>query len=334
MAVRVGINGFGRVGRCVLRSAIDRSDLEFVAVNDLTDSATLAHLFKYDSVHGRFAGTVEATSDGLRVNSKEIRVLAETDPARLPWRDLGCDIVIESTGRFTAKPDASKHLEAGAKKVIITAPAKDPDVTIALGVNDEMYDPAVHHVISNASCTTNCLAPIAKVLLDSFGVKRGWMTTTHAYTNDQRILDFPHSDLRRARAAGASMIPTTTGAARAVGLVLPVLAGKLDGMAIRVPTTDVSVVDLVCELEREAKADQLNEAFTKASEGAMRGILQVCTEPLVSIDFLGNPHSSIVDAANTKVLGGTLAKVLSWYDNEWGYANRVAELAAVVASRL
>ncbi|MBW2414566.1 MAG: type I glyceraldehyde-3-phosphate dehydrogenase [Deltaproteobacteria bacterium] len=333
MATRVGINGFGRIGRCALRAGLDRTDLEFVAINDLVDRQTLAHLLKYDSVHGVLPG-VESTGDGLRVGGREIRVLAERDPAALPWGDLGVDVVIESTGFFTKRPDAAKHLEAGAKKVIISAPAADPDVTLALGVNEEVYDPANHHVISNASCTTNCLAPVAKVLLSEYGLKRGWMTTTHAYTADQRLQDTGHSDLRRARAAAISMIPTSTGAARAVGLVLPELAGKLDGIAIRVPTADVSVVDLVAELERETTGEQINQAFRKAADGPMRGILDVCDEPLVSIDFKGNPFSSIVDAANTKVLEGTLVKVLSWYDNEWGYANRVVDLAALIASRL
>jgi glyceraldehyde 3-phosphate dehydrogenase len=333
MAVRVGINGFGRIGRCVMRIGATNPDIEFVAINDLTDSKTLAHLLKYDSVHGRFEGNVEATGDSLRVGDRSVRVLSERDPAKLPWGELGADIVIESTGLFTKRADAAKHLAAGASKVVISAPATEPDATFAMGVNDDTYDPASHHVVSNASCTTNCLAPVAKVLLQQFGLKRGWMTTTHAYTNDQRILDLPHSDLRRARAAAISMIPTSTGAARAVGLVLPELAGKLDGIAIRVPTFDVSVVDLVAELEREVTADQVNEAFRKASEGPMAGVLDVCDEPLVSIDFRGDPHSSIVDSANTKVLGGTLVKVLTWYDNEWGYANRIVDLVRMIAAR-
>jgi glyceraldehyde 3-phosphate dehydrogenase len=333
MAARVGINGFGRIGRCVLRSALADPELEFVAVNDLTDAATLAHLLKYDSVHGRL-DDVQTSGDGLRVAGREIKVLAERDPAALGWGKLGVDIVIESTGLFTKREAAAKHLEAGAKKVIISAPATEPDATIALGVNHEIYDPASHHVVSNASCTTNCLAPVAKVLLQEFGLKRGWMTTTHAYTNDQRILDLPHSDMRRARAAAVSMIPTSTGAARAVGLVLPELQGKLDGISIRVPTPDGSVVDLVAELDRSASAEQVNEAFRKAAAGPMKGILDVCDEPLVSIDFLGNAHSSIVDSANTKVLDGTLVKVLAWYDNEWGYANRCVGLAKLIASKL
>jgi len=334
MAVRVGINGFGRIGRCVLRIAAQDPDLEIVALNDLTDPGTLAHLLKYDSVHGRFSGSVETTSEGFRVDGRDVRVLSEPDPANLPWKKLGCDIVIESTGLFTARAKAAKHLDGGARKVIITAPASEPDATLALGVNDEVYDPANHHVVSNASCTTNCLAPVAKVILREFGLKRGWMTTIHSYTNDQKILDLPHKDLRRARAAAISMIPTSTGAAKAVGLVLPELQGKLDGIAMRVPTFDVSVVDLVCEIERKATPEQLNEAFRKAAEGPMSGILAVTDEPLVSIDFRGDPHSSIVDAANTKVLGDNLVKVLSWYDNEWGYANRVVDLSRLIAHKL
>ena len=335
MATKVGINGFGRIGRCVLRSALGSgSSLDFVAVNDLTDAKTLAHLLKYDSVHGALGTDIEALDGRIRVGDRELRVLAERDPGSLPWGELGVEVVIESTGLFTERSAAAKHLEAGAKKVIISAPAKDPDITIALGVNDEVYEPDQHHVLSNASCTTNCLAPIAKVLLKEFGLTRGWMTTTHAYTNDQRILDLPHSDLRRARAAAVSLIPTSTGAAKAVGLVLPEVAGKLDGIAIRVPTSDVSVVDLVAEVEREATGDQINEAFRKAAEGPMNGVLSVCDEPLVSIDFLGNPHSSIVDAANTKVLGGNLVKVLAWYDNEWGYASRLVDVVELIASKL
>ena len=334
MATKVGINGFGRIGRCVLRSALGNSALDFVAVNDLMDTKLAAHLLKYDSVHGQIGQEIEPLEGAIRVGDHELRVLAERDPAQLPWGELGVDIVIESTGLFTDRAAAAKHLDAGAKKVIISAPAKDPDVTIALGVNDEVYETDQHHVISNASCTTNCLAPIAKVLLKEFGLVRGWMTTTHAYTNDQSILDLPHSDLRRARAAAVSLIPTSTGAARAVGLVLPELAGKLDGIAIRVPTSNVSVVDLVAEIDREATGEQINEAFRKAAEGPMRGVLDVCDEPLVSIDFLGNSHSSIVDALNTKVLEGNLVKVLSWYDNEWGYANRVVDVAEMIAAKL
>jgi len=331
---RVGINGFGRIGRAVLRTALHRDDLEIVAVNDLTDAKTLAHLLKYDSVHRTLDAPVEAQDGEIRVGPRVIRALHERAVEKLPWGELGCDIVVESTGLFTGKADASKHLAAGARKVIISAPAKEPDATIALGVNDDTYDPASHHILSNASCTTNCLAPVAKVLHTQWGIRRGWMTTTHAYTNDQRILDLPHEDLRRARAAALSMIPTTTGAARAVGLVLPELAGKLDGIAIRVPTPDVSVVDLVAELDGDTDADSVNAAFRDAAGGPMKGILRVCDEPLVSIDFMGDSHSSIVDAANTKLLGGNLVKVLAWYDNEWGYANRVTELAALVARSL
>jgi glyceraldehyde 3-phosphate dehydrogenase len=337
MAVRVGINGFGRIGRCVLRAAAHESDVEFVALNDITDAATLAHLLKYDSTHGTFDEPVEVTEGGLRIGGiagREIRVLAERDPGQLPWGELGCDVVIESTGLFTKRPDAAKHLEAGARKVIISAPATEPDVTVALGVNEEAYDPANHHVLSNASCTTNCLAPVAKVLLESYGISRGWMTTIHAYTGDQRLLDAPHRDLRRARSAAISMVPTSTGAARAVGLVLPALAGKLDGIAIRVPTFNVSVVDLVCELERDASAEQVNESFRKAASGPLGGILRVCDEPLVSIDFRGDPHSSIVDAPNTRVMDRRLVKVLAWYDNEWGYARRVIDLVRLVGTRL
>ena len=334
MAVGVGSNGFGRIGRCAFRAARGRNAIEVVALNDLTDPSTLAHLLKHDSVHGAFPGEVAAADDAIQVDGRKIRVLAERDPAELPWKALGCDLVIESTGLFTKRADAEKHLSAGARKVIITAPATDPDLTLALGVNDDSYDADQHHIISNASCTTNCLAPVAKILNSEFGLRRGWMTTTHAYTNDQRILDLPHSDLRRARSAAVSMIPTSTGAARAVGLVLPELKGKLDGIAIRIPIADVSVIDLVCEIEREVTAEQVNDAFLRAAEGPMRGILRVCDEPLVSIDFQGDPHSSIVDAENTRVLGGNLVKILSWYDNEWGYANRVADLAELVASRL
>jgi len=332
--VRVGINGFGRIGRCALRLGLGDAGLEFVAVNDLTDAKTLGHLLKYDSVHGRLDEPVEVADKVIRVGSRELKVLAERDPAKLPWQELGVDLVIESTGLFTKRADAAKHIAAGAKKVIISAPATEPDATIALGVNDQTYDPAKHHVISNASCTTNCLAPVAKVLHQEYGVKRGWMTTIHAYTNDQQILDLPHSDLRRARAAAMSMIPTSTGAAKAVGLVLPELAGKLDGIAIRVPTPDVSVVDLVAELDRAASAEQINDAFAKAAAGPLKGILAITHEPLVSIDFLDDTHSAIVDAPNTKVLGGNLVKVLAWYDNEWGYARRVIDLARLVASKL
>ena len=327
MAIRVGINGFGRIGRNVLRAALDENELEFVAVNDITSPDTLAHLLKYDSVLGNLPHRVSVDGNTIQVGERSFTVLSERDPAALPWSELGVDIVFESTGLFTKREDATKHLAAGAKKVIITAPAKGPDLMVVLGVNDDQYDAASHHIISNASCTTNCLAPIAKVLHDSFGLKRGWMTTVHAYTNDQRLLDLPHKDLRRARAAAVSMIPTTTGAATAVGEVLPELKGKLDGIAMRVPTPNVSVVDLVANLEKSATADEINAAFAAAERGPLTGILHLSTEPLVSIDFRGNPHSSIVDAAYTKVMDGDFVKVLSWYDNEWGYSSRCVDLA-------
>jgi glyceraldehyde 3-phosphate dehydrogenase len=327
MATRVGINGFGRIGRLVFRAAAEKKNLEIVGINDLTDAATLAHLLKYDSIHGHYPGEVEAADGAIVVDGRRIPVTAERNPAALPWKKLGASLVIESTGHFTDRAGASKHLEAGAERVIISAPAKDPDVTIVLGVNDADYQPDKHKVVSNASCTTNCLAPIAKVLDDSFGLESGWMTTIHAYTNDQVTLDFPHKDLRRARAAGVSMIPTSTGAAKAIGEVLPRLKGKLDGYAMRVPTSDVSVVDLSVKLKSKTDADAINAAMRKAAEGPLKGILQYCDEPLVSVDFLGNPHSSILDALCTKVIDGNFAKVLSWYDNEWGYSNRVVDLA-------
>jgi glyceraldehyde 3-phosphate dehydrogenase len=335
MPIRVAINGFGRIGRNVLRAAkkAGANDIDFVAVNDLTDTKTLAHLLKYDSVHGIYSGAVEARENSLVVDGDEVKVFAEKDPAALPWRDLGVDIVIESTGRFTKKADAAKHIEAGAKKVIISAPAKDEDITIVLGVNEDKYDPANHHVVSNASCTTNCLAPVVKVLLDEFGFKRGLMTTVHAYTNDQNILDLPHKDLRRARAAGMSIIPTTTGAAKATSLVIPEVKGKIDGIAFRVPTPDVSVVDLTAELEKEVTAQQVNDALRAASEGRMKGILGYEETELVSIDFTGNPNSSIVDAPSTAVLAG-MVKVIAWYDNEWGYSNRCVDLARYMGERL
>lgn len=329
MAIRVAVNGFGRIGRNVLRAAKvgGAGELEFVAVNDLTDATTLAHLLRWDSVHGRYPGDVQAGGAGLLVDGDEIAVFSERDPGALPWGELGVDVVIESSGRFTNRGDAAKHLAAGARKVIISAPAKDEDITIVLGVNDDRYDAERHHVISNASCTTNCLAPVAKVLLDSFGIVRGLMTTVHSYTNDQALLDVPHKDLRRARAAALSMIPTSTGAARATSLVLPELKGKLDGIAIRVPTPDVSVVDLTVEVERDTDAEAVNDALRAAARGPMHGILEVCDEPLVSIDFTGNPASSIVDAHSTSVMGRRLVKVLSWYDNEMGYSHRVVDLA-------
>ncbi|MDQ3556592.1 MAG: type I glyceraldehyde-3-phosphate dehydrogenase [Gemmatimonadota bacterium] len=335
MGLRVAINGFGRIGRNVLRAAKQSGagDLDFVAVNDLTDTATLAHLLRYDSVHRRYPGTVEARENALLVDGDEIRVLSEKDPSQLPWGDLRVDVVIESTGRFTKRADAAKHLDAGARKVIISAPGKDEDITVVLGVNEDKYDSTQHDVISNASCTTNCLAPVVKVLLDEFGFRRGLMTTVHSYTNDQQILDLPHKDLRRARAAGMSIIPTTTGAAKATGLVLPQVQGRIDGMAMRVPTPNVSIVDLVAELEREASVDEINAAFRTAAEGPLRGILAVEEEELVSVDFVGNPHSSIVDAASTGMVSG-LVKVVSWYDNEWGYSNRCVDLARYVGERL
>jgi glyceraldehyde 3-phosphate dehydrogenase len=330
MAIRVGINGFGRIGRNVLRAGVNRKDLEFVAVNDLTDAHTLAHLLKYDSVHGKFAAPVETSEDGFLVNGKEIKVFAQKDPGLLPWKDLGVDVVLESTGRFTDRVGGSKHLEAGAKKVVVSAPAKDPDVSLVLGVNEKDYDASKHHILSMGSCTTNCLAPIAKILVDEFGIECGLMTTIHSYTNDQVILDFPHRDLRRARAACMSMIPTTTGAAVALSLVIPELKGKMDGMAIRVPTPNVSVVDLVAELKKETTAEEVNQVLKSHAEGELRGILRFCEEPLVSIDFNGDPHSSIVDGLSTKVIGKKMVKVISWYDNEWGFSNRMVELLLVL----
>jgi len=333
MAVKVGINGFGRIGRNVLRAALATdADLEFVAINDLIDLETITHLFKYDSIYGRFPGEVEAGDASVTVDGSEIKVLSERDPADLPWGDLGVDVVIESTGFFTARADAAKHLEAGAKKVIISAPAKEPDVTVALGVNfDDSYDPQSHHIISNASCTTNCLAPVAKVLNDSFGIENGLMTTIHAYTADQRLQDMPHKDLRRARAAALNLIPTTTGAAKAVGLVLPDLNGKLNGFAMRAPVPTGSVVDLVANVSKEAGAEQINEAVRAAAEGPMEGILSYTEDAIVSTDIVGDPHSSIFDAGQTMVIDdGRMIKVVSWYDNEWGYSNRCVELAGKV----
>jgi glyceraldehyde 3-phosphate dehydrogenase len=333
MAVKVGINGFGRIGRNVLRAALNNSEVEIVAVNDLTDANMLAHLLKYDSVHGSLDAEVKVDGDDLIVNGKKIKVLAERDPAKLGWGDLGVDIVVESTGRFTKRADAAKHIEAGAKKVIISAPASDEDITIVMGVNEGKYDAANHDVISNASCTTNCLAPFAKVLNDKFGIKRGMMTTVHSYTNDQQILDLPHKDYRRARAAAESIIPTSTGAAKAVSLVLPELKGKLNGMAMRVPTPNVSVVDLVAELDKNVTAEEVNNAFKEAAEGSMKGILEYNDEPLVSRDYNGNAASSTIDALSTMVLEDNMVKVLSWYDNETGYSTRVVDLAAYVAKQ-
>jgi len=334
MATRVGINGFGRIGRNFLRAAYGDPALEIVAVNDITDAKTLGHLLKYDSVHGAFKGSVEVKDNALAVDGKTVKVFASKDPAALPWKDLGVQVVVESTGRFTDRAGASKHLEAGAKKVVISAPAKEEDITIVLGVNENRYDPAKHHIISNASCTTNCLAPVAKVVLQAFGIKHGFMTTIHSYTNDQQILDLPHKDLRRARAAAMSMIPTSTGAAKAVGLVLPELKGKMHGLAIRVPTPNVSLVDLVAEVEKVATVEEVNNALRKAAEGELQGILGFCEEPLVSVDFNGNSLSSIVDGPSTSVMDGTMVKVLAWYDNEWGYSCRVRDLIKFIAKGL
>jgi glyceraldehyde 3-phosphate dehydrogenase len=329
MAVQVGINGFGRIGRLVFRAARGKN-IEIVGINDLTDAKTLAHLLKYDSIHGHFPGSVEAGDNSIIVDGKEIPVCAERDPAKLPWKKLGAQIAVESTGLFTKREKASLHLDAGAERVIISAPAPDPDVTVVLGVNTDDYDPAKHKIVSNASCTTNCLGPIAKVLDDEFGIDAGWMTTIHAYTNDQVTQDGPHSDLRRARGAAQSMIPTSTGAAKAIGLVMPQLKGKMDGYAMRVPTSDVSIVDLNVKLKSKTDGDTINAKMKAAADGPLKGILQYCDEPLVSVDFIGNPHSSILDALNTKVMDGDFAKVLSWYDNEVGYSNRVVDLALLM----
>jgi glyceraldehyde 3-phosphate dehydrogenase len=334
MSVKVGINGFGRIGRNLLRASLNDRGIDFVAVNDITDPKTLAHLLKYDSVFGPLEAEVGFGDDCIRVNGKSIRVFKVKDPAEIDWSSLGAQVVVESTGLFTKAEDAKKHLKGTVKKVIISAPAKGEDVTIVLGVNEKMYDPAKHHIISNASCTTNCLAPAAKVVNDSFKILKGSMTTIHAYTNDQRILDLPHKDLRRARAAALSMIPTTTGAAKAIGLVIPELKGKLDGYAMRVPTPDVSVVDLVAIVEKSTTTEEVNAALKKAAEGPMKGILQYVEEELVSKDFTGNPHSSMVDAGFTKVIDGTLVKVIAWYDNEWGYSCRVRDLISYVAKNL
>jgi glyceraldehyde 3-phosphate dehydrogenase len=333
MAVRVGINGFGRIGRNIMRAALGNSGIDFVAVNDLTDAKTLAHLLKYDSVLGNLTAEVKPSADGITVNKEEFKVLSVKDPAQLPWKDLGVDVVFESTGIFATREGASKHIAAGAKKVIITAPAKGPDITLLMGVNEQKYDAAKHHVISNASCTTNCLAPIAKVIHDTFGIRKAWMTTVHSYTNDQNLLDLPHKDLRRARAAALSMIPTTTGAATAVGEVLPELKGRIDGFAMRVPTPNVSVVDLNALVDKKTTAQEVNAALREAAKGPLKGILAYSEEELVSIDFKGNPHSSIVDAPYTKVMDGDFVKVLSWYDNEWGYSNRCIDLLVKVVAR-
>jgi glyceraldehyde 3-phosphate dehydrogenase len=333
MAVRVAINGFGRIGRNVLRASLKDKGIQFVAINDITDAATLAHLLKYDSVFGRIDAEVKAGDGSISLNGKAISVTAEKDPLKLPWKELKVDVVLECTGLFTSREKAEAHIAAGARKVIISAPAKGEDITICMGVNHDKYDPARHSVVSNASCTTNCLAPVAKVLHERFGIVKGLMTTVHAYTNDQRILDLPHKDLRRARAAALSMIPTTTGAAKAVSLVLPVLKGRLDGLAVRIPVPTVSLVDLVAELGRDATAEEANAALKEASEGGLKGILEYCDEECVSVDFKGNPHSSIVDARSTKSLGGNMLKVLAWYDNEWGFSCRMRDLVNLMASR-
>jgi glyceraldehyde 3-phosphate dehydrogenase len=333
MATKVGINGFGRIGRNIMRAAMGDSSIDIVAVNDLTNAATLAHLLKYDSILGNLKADISSSSDRIKVNKDEFQVLSLKDPAQLPWKDLGVDVVFESTGLFTDRDSAAKHLAAGAKRVVITAPAKKPDITMVLGVNDDTYDPAKHQIISNASCTTNCLAPVAKVLHEKFVIRKGWMTTVHSYTNDQQLLDLPHKDLRRARAAALSIIPTTTGAALAVGEVLPALKGKLDGIAMRVPTPNVSVVDLAAILEKKTTTDEVNAAFKEAAQGNLKGILQYSEEPLVSIDFRGNDHSSILDAQYTSVMDGDFVKVLSWYDNEWGYSRRCVDLLGFLAKK-
>jgi glyceraldehyde 3-phosphate dehydrogenase len=333
MAIRVGINGFGRIGRNIMRAAMGNKEFDFVAVNDITDTKTLAHLLKYDSILGNLDAKIEAGDGWISVNGDKFQVLSQKDPAALPWKDLGVELVFEGTGKFTKRDDAAKHVAAGAKRVMITAPATGPDATFVMGVNNDLYDPAKHVIVSNASCTTNCLAPFAKVLHDSFGIVKGWMTTIHSYTNDQQLLDLPHKDIRRARAAALSMIPTTTGAAKSVGEVIPSLKGKLDGFSMRVPTPNVSVVDLVVQLSKKTTADEINAAFRAAAAGPLKGVLAVEDAPLVSIDFRGNPNSSIVDSAYTKVMDGDLAKVLSWYDNEWGYSCRCVDLALYMAGK-
>ena len=333
MAIKVGINGFGRIGRNIMRGAMGDSSIDIVAVNDLTNADTLAHLLKYDSILGNLQADISAKGDRITVNKDEFQVLSVKDPAQLPWKDLGVDFVFESTGLFTDRDSAAKHLTAGAKKVVITAPAKKPDLTVVLGVNADRYEPSKHHIISNASCTTNCLAPVAKVLHETFGIRKGWMTTVHSYTNDQNLLDLPHKDLRRARAAALSIIPTTTGAATAVGEVLPELKGRLDGIAMRVPTPNVSVVDLAAVLDRKTSVEEVNGAFKAAADGPLKGILEYVTAPLVSVDFRGNPHSSSLDAQYTSVMDGDFVKVLSWYDNEWGYSSRCVDLLRYLAKK-
>ena len=331
MGIKIGINGFGRIGRNFLRASAGDPAIEIVATNDITDAKTLAHLLKYDTVLGRFKGDVRAEGDAIVVDGRKIKVLAEKEVGKLPWKELGAEVVLESTGKYTKRPDAIQHIEkGGARKVVVSAPATDPDATIVLGVNEKTYDPARHHLVSNASCTTNCLAPVCKVLHEGWGIEKGFMTTVHAYTNDQKILDAPHKDLRRARAAAVAQIPTTTGAAKAVGLVMPELKGRVDGISIRVPTPNVSLVDLVALLGRPAKAEEVNEAFRKASEGALRGILGYTDEPLVSVDFLSDPHSGVVDGLSTKVIGDNLVKVMAWYDNEWGYSCRLVDLVKYI----
>jgi glyceraldehyde 3-phosphate dehydrogenase len=334
MATRIAINGFGRIGRCILRAALSRKeDLEIVAINDLDKPAALAHLFKYDSVHRTWPGTVKASEKGIIVDGKEIAVTAEKDPTVLPWKSMNVDVVLECTGRFTAREGAEKHLKAGAKKVIVSAPAKGPDITIAYGINHNEYDPAKHHVISNASCTTNCLAPIAKVLVDNFGIEKGLMTTVHSYTNDQRILDLTHDDMRRARAAALSMIPSSTGAAKAIGEVIPQLKGKMHGISVRVPTPNVSLVDLTVNTSKPVTAEAVIEAYRKAADGALKGILQFSDEPTVSVDYNGNPHSAIFDSTNCFVVGDNMLKVMAWYDNEWGFSNRMVDTAKFLVSK-
>ncbi|WP_457567004.1 type I glyceraldehyde-3-phosphate dehydrogenase [Desulfurobacterium sp.] len=332
MGVRVAINGYGRIGRCFHRAILGDDEIEIVAINDLTDAATLAHLLKYDSVHGKFPGTVEVKGDKLVINGKEITVYAEKDPAKLPWKELEVDLVLEATGRFRDRTGASKHLDAGAKRVLISAPAKEPDATFVVGVNHTDYDPEKHYIISNASCTTNCLAPVAKVLLENFGIEKGFLTTVHSYTADQRLLDAPHKDLRRARAAAVSMVPTTTGAAKAVGLVIPELKSKFNGISIRVPTPDVSLIDFVCIVNKEVTVEEVNAALKEAAEGKLKGILGYTDEELVSVDYIGDRRSSIVDGKSTDVIGGNLVKIISWYDNEFGYSNRLGDLIKYMAS--
>ncbi|MFQ5900285.1 MAG: type I glyceraldehyde-3-phosphate dehydrogenase [Thermodesulfobacteriota bacterium] len=331
--MKIAINGFGRIGRNILRASLEKEGMDFVAINDLTDAKTLAYLLKHDSIMGTLDREVSVSGDNISINGREVTVVSERDPSKLPWKDLGIDIALECTGIFTAREKASAHLEAGAKKVIISAPAKDPDITVCMGVNEDSYDPSNHNILSNASCTTNCLAPVASVLLNEFGIKKGLMTTIHAYTNDQMILDLPHKDLRRARAAALSMIPTTTGAAKAVSLVIPELKGKLDGMAVRVPTPNVSLIDLVAEVEQDVSEEEINRVMQEASKGRLKGVLEYCEKPLVSIDFKGNPHSSIFDALSTKVIGKRMVKVLSWYDNEWGFACRMRDLTNFISSK-